>query len=99
MFHSHMQRFLIVTVIVLVSSPAFAQSALGTPTGSAVNASVGSYTYGEPGDHSISIHGPKAGGEFTGTFSLDKHAHWFAQANARANIGRASYDGWCSPWL
>ena len=48
---------------------------------------------------SISIHGPKLGGEYTGTLSLDKRRHWFAQANVRGTIGNVTYDGWCSPWL
>jgi hypothetical protein len=41
----------------------------------------GRYTYEEPGDLSISIHGPKIGGGYTGTLSLGKSWHWFAQAD------------------
>ena len=57
-------------LLLLVSSPAFAP----TPTGQDVNATVTGYTYTEPGATSISIHGPKAGGEYTGTVSLNKQA-------------------------
>ena len=35
---------------------------LATAPGHEVNVSVGGYTYTEPGDLSISIHGPKIGG-------------------------------------
>jgi hypothetical protein len=115
-----MKRIVIATVIVLLSSNAFAQSSgsapappprtqtrtaasadssLETPVGHEVNVSVASYTYGEPGDFSISIHGPKVGGEYTGTASLDRRRHWFLQANFRGTFGQATYDGWCSPWL
>jgi hypothetical protein len=72
---------------------------LATPTGHEVNVSVGSYTYVEPGALSISIHGIKLGGEYTGTVSLDKRQHWFAQANVRGTIGNVTYTGWCSPWM
>jgi hypothetical protein len=74
-------------------------SQLATPTGHEVNVSVGRYNYVEPGDLRISIHGPKLGGEYTGTVSLDKRRHWFAQANVRGTMGNVTYDGWCSPWL
>jgi hypothetical protein len=72
---------------------------LATPTGHELNASVGSYTYVEPGDLSISIHGIKLGGEYTGTVSLNKRRHWFVQANVRGTFGNVTYTGWCSPWL
>ena len=55
-------RFLF--VIALFSSQAFAQ--LATPTGHEVNVGVGGYKYVEPGDTSISIHGPKFGGRIHG---------------------------------
>jgi hypothetical protein len=81
------------------SSGAAAVDAVATPTGHEVNVSVGSYTYREPGDQAISIHGPKIGGGYTGTMSLSKRQHWFAQADARGTVGNTSYDGWCSPFL
>jgi hypothetical protein len=71
---------------------------LATPTGHEVNVSVGTYTYREPLDHSISIHGPKIGGEYTGTLALGQRRQWLAQANVRGSIGNTTYDGWCSPW-
>ena len=88
-------------VAVLISSQAFAQTdaSLATPTGHEVNASVGSYTYTEPGAHSISIDGVKVGGEYTATLSLSKRRHWFAQADVRGTIGSVTYTGWCSPFL
>jgi hypothetical protein len=79
--------------------PAAADDRLATPTGHDVNVSVGSYTYVEPGSLSISIHGAKFGGEYTGTVSLNKRRHWFAQANVRGSVGNVTYTGWCSPWL
>ncbi len=60
---------------------------------------MGRYTYVEPGALGISIHGAKFGGKYTGTVSLDRRRHWFAQANARLIVRNASYTGWCSPWL
>src|SRR5207247_294754 len=91
-------------VIALIPLEAFAQTAvvdasLATPAGHDVSVSVGSYTYSEPGATSISIHGIKAGGSYTGTLSLNKRRYWFAQADARGTVGRATYDGWCLPWL
>ena len=79
--------------------PAAVDDRLATPTGHEVNVSVGSYTYVEPSALRISIHGTKLGGEYTGTVSLDKRRHWFAQANVRGTIGNVTYTGWCSPWL
>ena len=72
---------------------------LGTAPGHEVNVSVGGYTYTEPGDLNISIHGPKLGGGYTGTLSLGKSRHWFTQADVRGTIGNVTYDGWCSPFL
>jgi hypothetical protein len=90
-----------VAATLLCSSTASAQAAkdrLAT-TGQEVNASIGHYNYTEPGDMPISIHGIKFGGEFTGTMSLDKRRHWFAQVNVRGTIGSLTYDGWCSPYV
>jgi hypothetical protein len=64
-----------------------------------VNFGVGRYEYVEPGDTSISIHGPKFGGGYSGTMSLNRAQHWFLQANAQGVFGSATYDGWCSPDL
>jgi hypothetical protein len=88
-------------IAALISSPAFAQAdaSLATPTGHEVNATVGSYTYTEPGAQNISIHGVKVGGEYTGTLALGKRGHWFGQADARGVIGSVNYTGWCSPFL
>jgi len=72
---------------------------LATPAGHEVNFSVGGYNYVEPGDTSISIHGPKFGGGYTGTMSLNQTQHWFLQADARGLAGHTMYDGWCSPFL
>ncbi|MGE5360460.1 MAG: hypothetical protein ACM3NQ_15700 [Bacteroidales bacterium] len=72
---------------------------LATPTGHQVDFSVSTYTYNEPSSTSISIHGPKIGGEYAGTISLDKDRHWFAQADVRGIAGGVTYDGWCSPFL
>ena len=72
---------------------------LATPTGHEVNVSVGGYTYTEPGAQSISIHGAKIGGGYTGTLLLDKRQHWFTQADVRGIAGNVTYDGWCSPFL
>jgi hypothetical protein len=74
-------------------------ASLATPTGHEVSFSAGSYTYTEPGATSISIHGAKVAGEYTGTLSLNKRRHWFARANVRGTIGGVTYDGWCSPFL
>ena len=82
-------------LLTLMSSAASAQ----TPTGQEVNATVSGYTDIEPGATSISIDGPKVGGEDTATLPLNERRHWFAQANARGLIGDATYTGWCSPYL
>jgi hypothetical protein len=91
-----MRRLLCAAVMALIPSQAFAQA---TPTGHDVSVSVGRYTYIEPGATRISIHGTKVGGSYTGTVSLDKRRHWFAQADVRGIVGHTTYDGWCSPWL
>lgn len=53
------------------------RSVLATPAGHEVHVGVGGYTYAEPGDTSISIHGPKFGAGYTGTMSLNPRGHWF----------------------
>lgn len=72
---------------------------LATPIGHEVNVSFGGYTYSEPNAPSISIHGAKVGGEYTGTLSLNERRHWFAQVDVRGTTGHVTYDGWCSPFL
>jgi hypothetical protein len=96
-----MRKLLFAGAMVLISSQAFAQTPVGlaTPTGHDVNVSLGSYTYTEPDGLSISIHGAKVGGEYTGTIALSQRRHWFAQANVRGTTGSVTYDGWCSPYL
>src|SRR4029078_10394760 len=75
-------------------SPGTAEvNALATPTGHEVNFAVGAYKYVEPGDTSISIHGPKFGGGYTGTLSLSPGQHWFLQTDARRLFRKATYDG------
>jgi hypothetical protein len=74
-------------------------SILATPIGNEVNVSFGGYRYTEPGDQSISIHGPKFGGGYTGTLSLNKRRRWFAQTDVRGMFGSTTYDGWCSPYI
>ncbi len=74
-------------------------ASLATPTGHEVNVTVGAYKYVEPGDTSISIHGPKFGGGYTGTVSLNPGHHWFLQTDVRGLWGHTNYDGWCSPFL
>lgn len=64
-----------------------------------MNVSLSAYDYVEPGTLSISIHGAKVGGEYTGTLPLNERRHWFAQANGRGTVGNVTYDGWCLPWL
>jgi len=67
--------------------------------GHEVNFGVGGYTYVEPGDTRISIHGPKFGGGYTGTMPVNPGRHWFLQADAHGLVGNTAYDGWCSPFL
>ena len=74
-------------------------TSLATPIGHEVSFAVAGYKYVEPGDTSISIHGPKFGGGYTGTMSLDPARHVFLQAEARGLAGRTTYDGWCAPFL
>jgi hypothetical protein len=81
------------------SPDAVSAETLATPAGHEVNFDVGGYRYVEPGDTSISIHGPKFGGGYTGTMSLNPRQHWFLQTDARGLVGKTTYDGWCSPFL
>jgi len=74
-------------------------ASLATQAGNEVNFAVSGYNYVEPGDTSISIHGPKFGSVYTGTMSLNPGQHWFLQADARGLFGSTTYDGWCSPFL
>jgi len=99
------KRILLAGVMTLVSSAAFGQTPSGpgagapvTEPGHELNVSLQHYDYTEPGDLNISIHGPKVGAEYTGTFASNSPQHWFAQVNLRATGGRAAYDGWCQPW-
>ena len=110
-----MRMLFVTGVMTLMASHAFAQSpdpmsasthstsdveaSLATPTGHDVSAGVASYTYREPSAPGISIHGTKFLAEYTGTLSLNKQQHWFAQAQLRGTLGSVAYDGWCSPFL
>jgi hypothetical protein len=115
MIRNSMGVLLLAGILAPVSHEAFAQtstphaaaqprgaatvdSGLATPIGHELNMSISSYKYTEPGPE-ISIHGPKFGGEYTGTLSLNRPQHWFTQANVRGSIGRTTYDGSCAPWL
>ena len=80
-------------------STAAVEAGLATPTGHDVSAGVASYTYREPGAQGISIHGAKFMGAYTGTLSLNKRRHWFAQAELRGTLGNVAYNGWCSPFV
>lgn len=93
------------SLLALTSSLALAQTPtapgaplLTTRTGHEVNVSAQHYGYTEPMDIDVSIHGPKFGAEYTGTFSLSERRHWFAQVNLRATGITANYDGSCRPW-
>jgi len=99
------RRILFVGVMTLMSSVAFGQTSAGpgagapvTQPGHELNVSFQHYDYTEPGNLNISIHAPKFGAEYTGTFALSSQRHWFAQVNLRATGATAAYDGWCMPW-
>lgn len=101
-----LKKLLVVGSIAFIPSQAFTQTSspqvdtgLATPEGHDVNFAVGGYEYVEPGDTSISIHGPKFGVGYTGTMSLNSRQHWFVQTDARGLFGSTTYDGWCSPFL
>jgi hypothetical protein len=64
-----------------------------------VNVGVGFYKYVEPGDTSISIHGPKFEGGYKATMLLNPDRLWFLQIDTRGLVGNTTYDGWCSPFL
>lgn len=92
-------------LMALTASMAFAQTpaaprppVLTTRPGHEVNLSVQHYDYTEPMDIDVSIHGPKVGAEYTGTFSLSERRRWFAQINVRGTGVTADYDGACRPW-
>jgi hypothetical protein len=75
------------------------ESDLATPVGQEVTFGAGSYTYVEPGDSSISIHGPKFAAEYTVTTALNQGARWYLQADGRGLGGHTTYNGWCSPFV
>ena len=99
----HLKTLLVAALLTFIPFHAFAQTqvdtGLATPTGHEVDFALGGYSYVEPGDTSISIHGPKLGGEYTGTMSLNPGQHWFLQGDVRGLVGKTTYDGWCSPFL
>lgn len=72
---------------------------LATRIGNELNVSVQHYGYTEPMDIDVTMHGPKFGGEYTGTFALSQRRRWFAQFNVRATGATVRYDGACRPWL
>ncbi|TAK18784.1 MAG: hypothetical protein EPO35_00995 [Acidobacteria bacterium] len=103
------KSLVLASVIALISSAAYAQApaapaagaaGLTTRMGHELNLSVQHYDYTEPlGEQiDVKIHGPKFGGEYTGTFALGQRGRWFGQFNVRATGVTASYDGSCRPW-
>ncbi len=108
-----MKTLFVTGVLTLMGSHAFAQppdsrsstsststeAGLATQAGHELSAGVASYTYREPGDQAISIHGPKFVAEYTGTFLLNATSHWFARGNVRGTFGTTTYDGWCYPFV
>jgi len=96
---SRLKTLLVAGSLAFTPIHAFAQESLATPSGSEVHVSLGGYEYVEPGDTSISIHGPKIGAGYTGTMSVSRARHWFLQGDARGVWGNATYDGWCSPFV
>ncbi len=97
-----MKALVFAGALAVLSGPAFAQTpkaGLTTPTGHDVSLGVAGYGYVEPGAQRVSIHGLKISGEYTGTLPLNARRHWFLQADVRGLLGRAAYDGYCSPWL
>ncbi len=72
---------------------------LATRTGHELSFGPSHYSYTEPSATSISIHGPKVTGEYTGTLSLSERRHWFVRTDVRGIVGNVTYDGWCSPFL
>lgn len=100
-----MKSLFLTGVMMLLAPYALAQTTttdetrLTTPTRHEVSAGLATYTYREPGAQAISIHGAKFLGAYTGTLSLNKRQHWFAQGELRGTVGNTAYDGWCSPFL
>lgn len=101
-----MKRLVIIAALTLLPFAAQAQTSasLGdapptTLPGHELTFSLGSYDYVEPGDTRISIHGLKLGGEYEGTFLLNREHHWFMKGNVRGAAGKTDYDGWCAPWF
>ena len=109
-----MKTLVVTAVMTLIASSAFSQTpdalsspnqsataeaSLATPTGHEMSAGLASYTYNEPGAQAISIHGARFIGDYTGTLSLNKQQHWFAQGDVRGTVGKVTYNGWCSPFL
>lgn len=90
--------FSLMSSIALAQTPASNGGVLTTRTGNEINVSVQHYEYKEPGDIDVLMHGPKLGGEYTGTFALSQDHHWFGQINLRATGGNVTYDGSCRPW-
>jgi hypothetical protein len=80
-------------------TPEVAENSLATPIGHDLAITVSHYTYEEPDAPGISIHGAKVGGEYTGTWSLNRRQHWYVQANVQGRMGPATYDGACAPWF
>jgi hypothetical protein len=97
-----LKTLLVPVLIASIPPGAFPQTSpvdasLATQAGHEVNFGVGGYDYVEPGDTSISIHGPRFEGGYTGTLPLNPRRHWFLQIDARGLAGNTTYDGWCSP--
>lgn len=93
-----MKPTLLAVAITLIASQSIAQD-LGTPTGQELAITVSHYNYEEPDSPGISIHGAKVGGEYTGTWSVNRRHRWFVQANVRGLVGTTTYDGACAPWF
>lgn len=73
--------------IAQVPAPEAGSDSVATPAGQDVAITVSRYNYQEPDAPGISIHGAKVGVDYTGTWSLDRRNHWFAQANVRGLVG------------
>jgi len=101
-----MKTLILFTALTLLPYSVWAQTpgpqpdtAMTTAPSQEVSFDVSGYNYVEPGDRSISIHGVKLGGEYSGAFQLSAQHHWFARTNVAGKTGRTNYDGWCAPWL
>lgn len=97
--------FVFTSVLALTSTMAMAQTpgatgrdALTTRPGTELNLSVQHYDYTEPAVN-VSMHAPKIGAEYVGTFSVNQRHRWFAQLSARGTGFVTNYDGQCRPWL